>query len=296
MTGLLCVDKPQGITSFACCAALRRLTGERRIGHAGTLDPMATGVLPLMLGRATRAIPLLPTHNKSYRVQLRFGCVSDTLDVWGTVTETGAPKPTRAAVEAALPPFRGEIRQIPPMMSALKKDGVRLYELARRGVEIPREARGVTVYRLELCAYNEATGELTLDCDCSAGTYMRTLCDDLGRLLGCGAVMTGLRRTAAAGYTEADCHTLEEWQALADAGTLAAHIRPVDSAFASLAAVHVSRAQAVRFANGGALSLERLGGQAVPGTVRVYAPTGAFLGLGEPHSGELQVLRLLSEI
>ncbi len=293
MNGILCVDKPQEMTSFACCALLRRLTGEKRIGHAGTLDPMATGVLPIMLGRATRAIPLLPTHDKAYRATLRFGYVSDTLDVWSNITATEQPLPTLAEVEAVLPAFRGDIRQVPPMMSALKKDGVRLYELARQGIEIEREARPVTIHRLALVGYDPVSGELTLDCTCSAGTYIRTLCDDLGRMLGCGAVMTALRRTAAAGYTLTDCYTVDEWRTFAENDELEAHIRPVDSAFASFGSVSVTAAQATRFGNGGALSLDRLGSQSVEGTVRVYAPDGSFLGLGTPENGELHVLRLL---
>ena len=293
MNGILCIDKPQEMTSFACCALLRRLTGEKRIGHAGTLDPMATGVLPVMLGRATRAIPLLPTHDKGYRATLRFGAVSDTLDVWGAVTETGTALPTRAAIDAALPAFRGEILQVPPMTSALKKDGVRLYELARRGIEVEREARPVTIYALTVVDYDEARGELTVDCTCSAGTYIRTLCDDLGRVLGCGAVMTALRRTAAAGYTLADTVTVEQCKALSESGELTSRIRAVDTAFTVHPSVTVTDAQARRFSNGGALSLERLGHQTVAGTTRVYAPDGAFLGLGTPENGELQVLRLL---
>ncbi len=291
-TGIVCVDKPQDMTSFDACAILRRLLGERRIGHAGTLDPMATGVLPIMLGRATRAIPLLPTHDKAYRTTLRFGYTADTLDVWGTVTPTHAQPPSRDALEAVLPAFRGEILQIPPMVSALKKDGVRLYELARQGVEVEREPRPVTVYELTLEQYDGAAGEATLLCRCSAGTYIRTLCDDIGRALGCGAIMTALRRSAAAGYTEADCHTIDEWRAFAEAGTLEQYIRPVDSAFAASPAVRVSAAQATRFQNGGALSLERLGGQTVGELTRVYAPNNTFLGLGTPQENELRVVRI----
>ena len=175
MDGILCVDKPQEMTSFSCCALLRRLTGEKKVGHAGTLDPMATGVLPLMFGKATRAIPLLPTHNKQYVAELQFGKRSDTLDCWGDVTETGRALPDRAAIDAVLPQFRGEIRQVPPMMSALKRDGVRLYELARQGIEVEREARPVTIHRLDLTDYDPANGVLRFVCDCSAGTYIRTL-------------------------------------------------------------------------------------------------------------------------
>ena len=215
MDGILCLDKPAEMTSFAACAMLRRLTGEKKVGHAGTLDPMATGVLPVFFGKATRAIPLLPCHDKTYTATLQFGRCSDTLDCWGTVTETGGALPSLSEIEALLPAFRGEILQVPPMTSALKKDGVRLYELARQGIEVPREARPVTIYELTVDAYDANAGVLTITCSCSAGTYIRSLCDDLGRALGCGAVMTTLRRTAAAGYSLSSCLTADscrQWQ------------------------------------------------------------------------------------
>ncbi len=291
MDGILCLDKPGEMTSFAACALLRRLLGEKRVGHAGTLDPMATGVLPLFFGKATRAIPLLPCHDKTYVATLQFGKQSDTLDIWGTVRETGAPVPGRTAVDNALAAFRGDIRQTPPMTSALKKDGVRLYELARRGIEVEREARPVTVYELTVLSYDETAGVLTFSCHCSAGTYIRSLCDDLGRTLGCGAVMTALRRTMAAGYPLADCVTPDDCRRLAENGTLAARLLPTDRAFSSFEAVTVTAAQATRFGNGGALFLERLN-TPVGATARVYAPDGRFLGLGEPQENELRVLRL----
>ncbi|MBQ6829653.1 MAG: tRNA pseudouridine(55) synthase TruB [Clostridia bacterium] len=291
MDGILCFDKPQEMTSFAACALLRRLLGEKRVGHAGTLDPMATGVLPLFFGKATRAIPLLPCHDKTYVATLQFGKQSDTLDVWGAVQETGRPMPTRAAVDEALCAFRGDIWQIPPMTSALKKDGVRLYELARKGVEVEREVRPVTVYDLTVLAYDETVGTLTFSCSCSAGTYIRSICDDLGRALGCGAVMTALRRTMAAGYPIDACLTPDDCRRLTEEGTLSAHLLSTDSAFSSYERVTVSAAQATRFSNGGALFLQRLTAP-VTDTVRVYAPDGRFLGLGAPQDDELRVLRL----
>ena len=293
MDGILCIDKPEGMTSFLCVAILRRLLGVKKIGHAGTLDPNATGVLPLLVGRATKTLDHLPTHDKSYTATLRFGAVSDTLDIWGTVTETGAPIPSHAAVEAALPAFRGEIMQIPPMTSALKKDGVRLYELARQGIEIEREARPVTIYELELLDYDESKGELTLHCACSKGTYIRTLCDDLGRMLGCGAVMTALRRTAAAGYSLADCVTVEEAKELAAAGRLADRLLPIETILAAYPAITVSAPQAARFRNGGALDLIRLR-DTVDGPVRVYDPAGVCIALGVPADGVLKMDCLLS--
>ncbi len=177
------------------------------------------------------------------------------------------------------------------MTSALKKDGVRLYELARRGIEIEREARPVTVYSLDILACDEQKGELTVDCHCSKGTYIRTICDDLGRALGCGAVMTALCRTAAAGYTLADTVTLDDARAFAESGTLAAHILPIESAFKVYPTVTVTAPQATRFRNGGALALDRLK-TAVDGICRVYAPDGVFLGLGTPQDGELKVTYL----
>ena len=269
---------------------LRRLLGVKKAGHAGTLDPMATGVLPILCGNATRALDLLPVQDKRYTATFRFGLVSDTEDIWGEVSPTGQPLPTKAAVEAALPAFRGQLQQVPPMMSAVQKDGVRLYELARQGIVIEREARTVTVYRLDLLDYNEQTGELTVDCACSKGTYIRTIGAELGNALGCGAVMTALCRTEAAGYPLNKCVTLDEVRAMSEAERQK-RLLPTDSLFSVYPSVVVSPAQATRFANGGGLSLDRLK-TAVDDTVRVYAPDGAFLGLGTPKEGELSVLKV----
>ena len=292
MDGILCIDKPEEMTSFLCVAIIRRLLGVKKVGHAGTLDPNATGVLPLLIGRATKTLDRLPVHDKSYTATLRFGAVSDTLDVWGTVTETGRSIPTLSEIEAALPQFRGDIMQVPPMTSALKKDGVRLYDLARQGIEVERQARPVTIYELELLDYNEKEGLLTLHCACSKGTYIRTLCDDLGRVLGCGAVMTALRRTEAAGYPLSACITIDEAKTLAEEGTLTDHILPIETALAAYPAITVSAPQANRFRNGGALDLVRLK-STVTGPVRVYDPDGVCFALGVPQDGQLKMDCLL---
>ncbi len=290
--GILLINKDSEMTSFLCCAILRRLLGVKKIGHAGTLDPNATGVLPLLVGRATKALDRLPTQDKRYTATMRFGAVSDTLDVWGKVEKTGAPIPTRAAVEAALPSLRGNILQVPPMTSALKKDGVRLYELARQGIEIEREARPITVHSLDILAYDEEKGELTVDCHCSKGTYIRSICDDLGRMLGCGAVMTALCRTMAAGYPLDQCITVAEAKERAQNNTLHECILPIESAFKTYPAITVTAPQATRFRNGGALALERLR-RPVEGVVRVYSPEGVCIGLGNPLDGELKMDCLL---
>ncbi len=294
VNGILCLDKPSDMTSFSCCAVVRRLLGVKKAGHAGTLDPQATGVLPIMVGNATRALDFLPDHTKRYTASLRFGATSDTLDIWGQVLETYQPLPTEDAVQAALAAFRGNILQVPPMVSALKKDGRRLYDLAREGIVVEREARPVTVHALTLTAFDAATGTATLDCTCSKGTYIRTICDDLGRALGCGAVMTSLRRTAAIGISESQAITLDEARILAKSGELATRLIALDTVFSDYPTVTVSEAQATRFRNGGALALERL--KNCPTTLcRVYDPTGNFVGLGRPTEQELAVARLFPE-
>ncbi|MBP3382094.1 MAG: tRNA pseudouridine(55) synthase TruB, partial [Clostridia bacterium] len=262
---------------------------EKKVGHAGTLDPMATGVLPVLLGKATRALDFLPTHDKRYTATLRFGFKSDTLDVWGKVTATGGTIPTREAVEAVLPAFRGNIMQIPPMTSALKKDGRRLYELAREGIEVERAPRPITVYSLDILQYDAVKGELTFDCHCSKGTYIRSICDDIGRALGCGGIMTALRRTQAAGFSLADSIPLSDETPQEQ---LLAHILPTESLFTPYPAVLVSEKQAIRFANGGALALDRLKAPVTNDIVRVKAPNGTFLGLGKPDDQNLNVLKL----
>ena len=295
VNGILCLDKPSDMTSFSCCAVVRRLLGTKKVGHAGTLDPQATGVLPILVGNATRALDFLPDHTKRYVAALRFGAVSDTLDVWGQVSETNMPLPTKAALEAALPAFRGDILQVPPMVSALKKDGKRLYDLARQGIEVEREARPVTVHALTLLEFDEAAGTAVLDCTCSKGTYIRTICDDLGRALCCGAVMTALRRTAAIGLSETQAISLDTARTLAEEGTLAARLISTEITLQEYPPLTVSEAQAVRFRNGGALALDRLKGRAPTGLCRVYTPDGTFIGLGRPEADELKVARLFLE-
>ncbi len=289
MDGIICIDKAAEKTSFVQCAIIRRILQEKKVGHAGTLDPMATGVLPILLGKATRALDFLPTHDKRYTATVRFGYQSDTLDVWGNVTATGGSIPSLAAIQAVLPAFRGDIMQIPPMTSAIRKNGKRLYELAREGVEVERQPRPITVYSLEIVAFDAAKGELTFDCHCSKGTYIRSICDDLGRALGCGGIMTALRRTEAAGYTLADCIPLSDET---PRNLLLSHVLPTESLFTPFPAVFVSEKQAVRFQNGGDLALDRIKQDVPKQLVRVKAPDGTFLGLGCPDEAVLKVSKL----
>lgn len=289
MTGIICLDKPSGLTSFGAVARMRRIASEKKIGHCGTLDPMATGVLPLLLGGATRFLELLPESGKAYRAKIRLGIVTDTLDITGTVLEECPASVTTAQMLAVLEEFRGDIMQVPPMYSAISRNGVRLYELARQGIEIEREARPVTISRLELVGADEQVQEFELNVECSKGTYIRSLAQDIGEKLGCGAVLTDLCRTFAAGFSLEQCVTLEQAQQLKEENRLNECLIPLEKALEVYPMVFVTQAQARRFSNGGGLSLDRLSlPQGTSGYVRVFGED-LFLGLGEVCS-EIQEL------
>ena len=293
MTGIILIDKPKDITSFGAVARVRRICGEKKCGHTGTLDPMATGLLTVMLGGATRFSELLPSHDKAYRAEFRLGTVTDTLDITGKVLETRPVSANAAQVAAALAEFVGEIEQLPPMYSAVSVNGKRLYDLARQGVEVEREPRRVTVYSAEILEANESAGEYAVSVECSSGTYVRTLISDLGEKLGCGAVLTELRRTAANGFKIDSAVTLEALSQAAESGELDRLIIPVDRALEEYPIITVSAAQARRFGNGGELSLERLKYPRTLGLFRIYDRDGAFMGLGEIGDGDsLKVKRV----
>ncbi len=284
MNGIILIDKPMEFTSFDALAVVRRITGQRKIGHTGTLDPNATGVLPVLLGTATKTQDLILNHDKSYVADFKLGLTSDTLDIWGEVKELEKPEIKKEEILAIIPEFTGEIEQIPPMFSAIKKNGQRLYDLARQGIEVERESRKVNIYSLELLEFdeNEQCGKISVSC--SKGTYIRTLIDDIGRKLGTGAVMTALRRTSACGFSIDECITLEKLKEIAEKGELDAQLRSVESLFAQCGYIAVSDAQAKRFSNGGALDIERTYLKRIEWTdgqiFRVKNHNNEFLGLG----------------
>ena len=294
MTGIIPLDKGENITSFFAVNKVRRLVGEKKAGHTGTLDPNATGVLPIAMGGATRFIELLPTHKKAYKATFKTGMRTDTLDIWGTVTETSDKKVTFDDVLAASENFKGEIMQLPPMYSALKKDGVRLYELARQGKEVERTPRKCEIYQLAVEEIGE--NEYSLYCECSAGTYIRTLIDDIGEILGTGAVMTSLRRTMACGVNIEDCFTLDELTVLQENGEIEKAIISVETLLDCYPAVTVTDNQAVRFKNGGDLMAQRVKELKGFGLYRVYG-LNQFLGLGEysADSDSLKVKRIYND-
>lgn len=301
MTGIICVNKPEGITSFGVVSKIRGITGEKKAGHTGTLDPMATGVLPIMLGGATRFLNYMPDSDKGYRAEFQLGKTTDTLDITGTVTGEYEVRSGLAEVESALCRFRGKITQLPPMYSAVSVGGKRLYDLARQGLEVERKAREAEIKSLTLCRElcREEENRYVIDVLCSKGTYVRTLIDDIGTFLGCGAVMTALERTRAMGFTLGNCLTLDELQEKKDTALgFDDALISIDRLFAEFDSVYVSEAQARRFQNGGALSLERINKKTLEnGSVRVYSQGVGFLGLGEcdREKGELAVLRLLTK-
>ncbi len=294
MTGIIIVDKPEGITSFGVISRLRKILNEKKIGHSGTLDPMATGVMTVLVGgSATRFCELLPSHDKAYEATLLLGTVTDTLDITGKVIEKREVTSTNEDFCNACNKFKGEITQVPPMYSAVSVNGRRLYDLARQGIEVERPERKVTIYTLAILEENEDNHEYKIRVECSSGTYIRTLIADIGKELGCGAVLTSLRRIKANGFTEKDALTLEEIKALADENKIDEKLIPIDKTLEEYKKIAVSEAQAKRFSNGGQLALERVHGCEQPGIYRVYSPDGKFLGLGENDSSEsLQVKKV----
>lgn len=290
--GIIIIDKPAGWTSMDVCAKLRGIFHEKRVGHAGTLDPMATGVLPVFVGRATRAVEFADQAGKEYVAGLRLGLVTDTQDTSGRILEEQKCEVSQDRLESALEPFRGDILQVPPMYSAVKINGKKLYELARKGKEVERKARPVTIYALERIADGgEETPDIPLRIKCSKGTYVRTLCHDIGQALGCGGCMSALRRTEAAGFTLADAVSLEEVQAAAGRGEAEGLLLPVDTYFQQWPALTVGEREEKAARNGATFHWK-----GTEGTYRVYAPGGAFLLLGQLEQGKLKTIKSFFEV
>ncbi len=284
MNGILVVDKPAGWTSQDVCAKLRGLLHERRVGHSGTLDPMATGVLPVFVGRATRAVTFAEHDKKRYTASLRCGFTTDTQDITGTVLTESGLHATEEALLDVLPRFLGTQEQLPPMYSAVKVGGKRLYELARQGKTVERKPRTVTVEAIRLLRRDG--DDFVLDITCSKGTYIRALCLDIGAALGCGGVMAALRRTEAGAFTLSDAHTLEEIAAASENVSLKTLLRPVDSLFSDLPRVVLTENQERRCRCGTAFTFD-----APEGQVRVYGKSGEFLMLGEVREGVLRTVK-----
>jgi tRNA pseudouridine55 synthase len=288
MDGVLVIDKPHGPTSFDVVRQVRTLLKVKKAGHTGTLDPMATGVLPICLGEATKVAGFITEGDKAYDATVRLGVETDTQDAEGKVlSEKPVPQLTAALVESALAPFRGTFEQVPPMYSAVKVAGKRLYELARAGEEVERVARQVTVYELTLRDFNAT--RLQLSVRCSKGFFVRTLAYDIGRALGCGAHLESLRRTMSGPFTLAQSLPLAELPRLAqEREALAKRLVPISDALSQLPSLKVSAADAARVSHGVPLEAPPL-----PGRVRVLGPDGTALAVAEVVGGRLRYLRVL---
>lgn len=280
--GIIIIDKPAGWTSMDVCAKLRGIFHEKRVGHAGTLDPMATGVLPVFVGAATKAVSFAEDGKKEYVAGLRLGLTTDTQDTTGAVLEKRPMAVSQSDLEALLPRFTGDIQQVPPMYSAIKINGQKLYDLARQGREVERKPRSVTIYELEITGLRE-DGDYELRCVCSKGTYIRTLCHDIGQALGCGGAMSSLRRTLASGFSIQRAVTMEDVQAQGEAVLL-----PLDEYFSGYPAYILrSPGKENRVRNGNSITDNRLS----DGIYRIYGANGDFLCLSAAKGGTLTAIK-----
>lgn len=284
-TGVLIVNKPEGITSHDVVGKIRKLFGTRKVGHTGTLDPLATGVLVILLGRAAKAAEYLVADRKTYKARLTLGLTTDTEDITGKVLTQSNDIPSTDAVISVCGEFVGKIKQIPPMYSALKVDGKKLYDLAREGIEVERQARDIEIFRLD-CTPTDKANEYELLVECSSGTYIRTLCADIGARLGCGGVMSALHRVQAGGFSIENSHTLEELEAL-EINERFALLAPTESLFCELEAVKLPafyeklcRSGCEIYQNKIKTSLE------VGARVRICTQSGEFFALGEVREYE----------
>ncbi len=290
MNGIIIIDKPQQWTSNDVVSRLRRVFNTRRIGHGGTLDPMATGVLPVFVGRATRGVEFFEHAEKVYETTIRFGLTTDTEDITGKVLTETEVSLTETDLQAVLPRFRGEILQVPPMYSAIKVNGQKLYDLARKGREVERQARPITIHELELLEFQGKEARLRVRC--SKGTYIRTLCKDIGEALGCGGCMAALRRVEAGEYTLEGSIPLRQLLDISEAGGDVEHLlRPVDTMFAGHPVLHLNEKQARLVKNGNAFTES-----CADGTYRVYSPDGEFLALCKAESGKVSTIKSFFEV
>jgi len=289
MNGILLVDKPEGWTSHDVVGKLRSLTHERRIGHSGTLDPMATGLLVVFIGRATRAVEFAEADKKRYTAGLRLGVSTDTQDTSGSVTAEREVRVSDSELKAVLDSFRGELMQLPPMYSAVKVGGKKLYELARKGETVERKPRRITVF--ELSSQRRSDTEYSLEVVCSKGTYIRTLCNDIGEALGCGGCMSSLRRTEAGAFSVNDAHTVDALIAAAECGELESLLLPIDTLFSQYPMLRADAHEEKRLRCGNIIKTS-----AAEGVYRVYSEAGELLLLGEAKNGELRTIKNFFEV
>lgn len=289
MNGIILIDKPQDWTSHDVIAKLRGILHERRIGHSGTLDPLATGLLVVFVGRATRAVEFAEADSKEYIAGLRLGLSTDTQDISGNVIAECSDLPDEGAVRRAVNSFIGDIEQIPPMYSAIKIGGKKLYELARKGQSVERSPRKITVSSIEIIG--REGGDYLLKIACSKGTYVRTLCNDIGASLSCGACMSSLRRVRAGAFSVESAHSIDEVENAANEGQLVDIMLPVDTLFSALPELKVPESTANRLKTGNIIKIS-----AADGDYRVYSDSGEFLLVGKVENGKLKTIKSFFEV
>ena len=287
MNGIININKPLGMTSHDVVGRLRRILGIKKIGHTGTLDPDASGVLPMCIGRATKTADMLTAQNKQYIAEVTLGSATTTLDASGEVTETSEVNVDECDIQSVVTEFVGDIMQIPPMYSSIKIDGKRLYELAREGVEVERKPRPVTIEKIEILGIDLENKKFSMKVDCSKGTYIRTLCDDIGRRIGCLAHMSALIRTRSGRFCIDDAYTLDEVEKMAGEGDMS-FLVPIDKVFEELPKLILSSRRAKLMCNGVRISAQGIiDGEAY----RVYDESGSFLTISEAENGQLKILK-----
>lgn len=289
MNGIILIDKPQGWTSHDVVGKLRGILHERRIGHSGTLDPLATGLLVVFIGRATRAVEFAEADRKEYIAGLRLGMSTDTQDITGRIISKETDIPDEPEVRIAIERFRGELEQIPPMYSAVKIGGKKLYELARKGESIERKPRHITIFGLEITGRSD--NDYILDVVCSKGTYIRTLCHDIGAALGCGGCMSSLRRTKSGVFSVDNAYTIAEIQEASDRGEEEKLLLPIDTLFAGYTKLSVDADSEKKLKNGCIINTS-----SPDGRFRVYSEDGEFLLLGDVKDGVMKTVKNFFEV
>lgn len=286
MNGIIVVDKPQGKSSHDMVSFMRRLTKLRRIGHTGTLDPMATGVLPICIGNATKAADMLTLADKCYRAELVLGKTTSTLDAEGEILSECKVNVSTGDIKKAIMSFVGNIEQIPPMYSAIKQNGKKLYELARQGIEVERKPRMVTINSIDIIELEKERA--VIEVSCSKGTYIRTLCDDIGKKLGTGAYMSALRRIKTGDFTIDEAYTAEQLEQMAADGVIEKHLKSVDSLFLNYAPIYLNERQSKSIKNGVRMSWH---GKNEGEKLRLYDENGKFLCISQIDDGRLKLLK-----
>ena len=296
MSGILPVKKPQGFTSFDVIGKLRGVTKTRKIGHSGTLDPMATGVLPLFFGGATKCCDILPNGDKKYVADLKFGIVTDTQDTTGKILSECESHVTKTDFIAVMEGFIGKQLQLPPMYSAVKINGRPLYDLAREGKTVERAQKEIEVYEINLLDFDEHAQTARIEVSCGKGTFIRTLINDMGEKLGCGAAMSSLERTAACGFDISECYTISEIEEMMKEGTFEQHLIPIERLFESLPRLVLDDFDKRLYRSGVPLELEKRGWGGIEGDIAVFDESGMLLGLSymDEEANELKLKKMLN--